>query len=80
MRRKRLPGRLYFAVLGWLIGLTGGTLLFFGVGRLILTSVEQLRAGVAGWPENAWHDLSFAALGLLNAAIGHLLLHYGKAA
>jgi hypothetical protein len=80
MMRKRLPGRPYFVIVGWLIGLIGGYFLSFAVARLLMHSLEQLRAGVTGWPENPWHDLSFAALGLLNAAIGHLLLQYRKAA
>jgi hypothetical protein len=80
MIRIRLPGHLYFVVLGWLIGLSGGYLLFFAILHLLAQSLDQLRAGVTGWPANPWHDLSSAALGLLTAGIGHLLLQYKKPA
>jgi hypothetical protein len=80
MMRRRLPARLYFAVLGWLIGLTGGYLLFFAVLRLLAQSLDQLGAGVTGWPADPWHDLFFAFLGLATAAVGHLLLQYKKPA
>ena len=80
MIRIRLPGHLYFVVLGWLIGLIGGYLLFFSVLRLLIRSLEQLRVGVTGWPADPWQDLSSAALGLLTAWIGHLLLQYKRPA
>jgi hypothetical protein len=80
MIRNGLPGHLYFAVLGWLIGLIGGCLLFFAVLRLLARSLDQLQAGITGWPAAPWHDLSSAALGLLTAGIGHLLLQYKKPA
>ena len=80
MIRGRLPARYYFVVLGWLIGLIGGYLLFFAILHLLAQSLDQLQAGVTGWPANPWHDLSFAALGLLTAGIGHLLLQYKRRA
>jgi hypothetical protein len=80
MMPKRLPGGPYFVVLGWLIGLIGGYIFSFAVLRLLAQSLEQLRAGVTGWPADPWHDLFFAFLGLATAAVGHLLLQYKKLA
>jgi hypothetical protein len=80
MRHKKLLGRPYFVVLGWLIGLIGGYIFFFAVLRLLARSLGQLRAGVTGWPADPWHDLFFAFLGLATAAVGHLLLQYKKPA
>ena len=80
MIRINLPSHLYFVVLGWLIGLIGGYRLFFAVLHLLAQSLDQFQAGVTGWSANPWHDLSFAALGLLTAGIGHLLLQYKRRA
>ena len=80
MIRIRFPAHYYFAVLGWLIGLVGGYLLLSAVAHLLVQWLELARVGVPSWAANPWHDLAFAALGLLTAAVGHLLLHYKKSA
>ena len=63
-------------VVGWIIGLMGGMLIFLAGGRLIVGYFEAVKSDTA-WPNSElWHDGLFLVAGILSAVVGHLLLQW----
>jgi len=75
MISRQRHARLYFAIIGWLIGLAGTYIFLFPLLRLVARTLEYARAGLPWWAAlMPSHDLLRVAVGILTVLVGQLLL------
>lgn len=60
-------------LVGWIIGLIGGIVVFLAGGRLINGYFDAVKTGT-DWPNaELWRDGPFLIAGVLSTVVGHLL-------